>query len=73
MPPITGLSDTQFSTLKSPGINDCEGPEKNAFQDTFLLVFLKKNNVIVAYHYALLYFCLHHYHKLSLVGSLGFK
>jgi hypothetical protein len=28
MPPITGLSGTQFTTLNSPGINDPEGPEK---------------------------------------------
>jgi hypothetical protein len=28
MPPITGLSGTQFSTLNSAGINDSEGPEK---------------------------------------------
>jgi hypothetical protein len=28
MPHSTGLSDTQFSTLNSAGINDLEGPEK---------------------------------------------
>jgi hypothetical protein len=28
MPPSTGLSGTQFSTLNSAGINDPEGPEK---------------------------------------------
>jgi hypothetical protein len=28
MPPSTGLSCTQFSTLKSAGLNDPEGPEK---------------------------------------------
>jgi hypothetical protein len=27
-PPSTGLSGTQFSTLKSAGINDPKGPEK---------------------------------------------
>jgi hypothetical protein len=27
-PPSTGLSNTQFSILKSTGINDSEGPEK---------------------------------------------
>jgi hypothetical protein len=27
-PPSTGLSGTQFSTLKSAGINDPEGPQK---------------------------------------------
>jgi hypothetical protein len=27
-PPRTGLSCTQFSTLKCAGINDTEGPEK---------------------------------------------
>jgi hypothetical protein len=27
MSPSTGLSGTQFSTLKSAGINDPEGPE----------------------------------------------
>jgi hypothetical protein len=28
MPPSTGLSGTQFSTLNSAGINDPEGPEQ---------------------------------------------
>jgi hypothetical protein len=29
MPSSTGLSGSQFSTLKSAGINDPEGPEKD--------------------------------------------
>jgi hypothetical protein len=28
MPSSTGLSGTQFSTIKSAGINDLEGPKK---------------------------------------------
>jgi hypothetical protein len=33
-PLSTGLSGTQFSTLKSPGLNDPEGPEKYNSHET---------------------------------------
>jgi hypothetical protein len=40
MPPSTGLSGTQFSTLNSAGINDPEGTEKySTTEDTYGATF----------------------------------